>query len=273
MSRNEDLSLERLRDVLGDLPLGEIHYFSAVESTNTTAAEISARGAPDATVVIADEQTAGRGRQGRTWITRPGAALAVSVILRPESFPEGSDHQITPGRYSGLGGLITVEALHDRCRLPGRVKWPNDILLQNVKVGGVLVESSWTADTLTEVILGIGLNVREDALPPGADLRFPAGTLAGIAGREINRLELLQGLLEQLIDWRRRLFTGAFLEAWERALAFRGQQVVLSQDGREIAAGVLVGLAENGSIKLQTGRREPQEFPVGEIQLRPVDRS
>jgi len=273
MSQHSELTQETLNAALADLPLGGLHFYPQVGSTNSAAADLSARGGSDLTVVAADEQTAGRGRQGRTWITRPGTALAVSVILKPQSDPERSDGREAPGRYSGLGALAAVEALRDLYRLPAQVKWPNDILVNHLKVGGVLVETSWEGERLSEVILGIGLNVQEDALPEGAEFRYPAGTIAGAADRKVDRLDLLRGLLEHLILWRARLFSGAFLHAWERSLAFRGRKVVLAQSGQELAEGVLVGLAEDGSIKLQTGPRQIDKFPVGEIQLRPVDRS
>jgi BirA family biotin operon repressor/biotin-[acetyl-CoA-carboxylase] ligase len=273
MNPTDDFNQEKLTAALADLPLGGIHYFPRVDSTNAAAAALSDRGAADLTVVAAEEQTAGRGRQGRAWITRPGAALAVSVLLRPPSAAVGLQRLHTPGRYSGLGALAAVETVRDLYRFPAQVKWPNDILMDRLKVGGVLVEASWEGEKLSQVILGIGLNVREGALPDGAALRYPAGTIAETVGREINRLDLLRGLLEHLLLWRSRLASGAFQHAWERALAFRGQQVILIGENQSEVEGILIGLAADGSLKLQTGPRQIEEFPVGEIRLRPVDRS
>jgi len=273
MNPTEKLNQVSLSAALSDLPLGGVHYFPEVDSTNSAAAELSGRGAADLAVVVAEEQTAGRGRQGRSWITRPGTALAVSVLLKPPSVDSGSESLFTPGRYSGLGALAAVEAVRDLYRFPAQIKWPNDILMDGLKVGGVLVEASWEGDILSEIILGIGLNAREGALPEDAALRYPAGTIAEAVDQEINRLDLLRSLLEHLLLWRSRLSSGAFQHAWERALAFRGQQVILTGANQSEVEGVLIGLAADGSLKLQTGPRQIEEFPVGEIRLRPVDRS
>lgn len=91
MNPTEKLNQASLSAALSDLPLGGVHYFPEVDSTNSAAAELSGRGAADLAVVVAEEQTAGRGRQGRSWITRPGTALAVSVLLKPPSVDSGSE--------------------------------------------------------------------------------------------------------------------------------------------------------------------------------------
>src|SRR5512147_2557842 len=124
-----------LRASLRDMHLGELRFFPTLSSTNDEALAWAAQGAPDLSVVVADEQTAGRGREGRKWFTPPGAALAFSLLMRPVQ-------QETPyfPRVVGLAALSVLEALR-AYGLQTQVKWPNDVLLEGRKVAGILVEA------------------------------------------------------------------------------------------------------------------------------------
>lgn len=225
---------------------------------------------PDFSVIVADEQTAGRGRQGRTWVTRPGTSLALSVVIHPRLPPDDVSQHL--GRYSGLGALAMTAAVNQLLGLPARVKWPNDILLAGRKVGGVLVDLNWQGEGLQEVILGVGLNVKKGAIPEGAEFRFPPGTVEGAAGAPVERLPLMAVFLERLLAFHRELPDKAFIRSWERSLAYQGQMVSLSVDDRPLAAGIQQGLDDDGSLLLKTASGEVRVFQVGEIRLRPVDR-
>jgi BirA family biotin operon repressor/biotin-[acetyl-CoA-carboxylase] ligase len=255
---------------LSHLPLGEIHLLPEVGSTNQVAEELIKAGAPPFSLVVADSQTEGKGRIGRRWITRAGEALALSWILYPEPgrlLPE------TLGMISGLAPVAVVEVLREQYGLPAEIKWPNDVLVGEKKVGGILVDVRWNGCQLTDVVLGIGVNVTRDSVPPSAELNFPATSLEEAAGTEIPRLELLVKILESLLKWYSRLVEPSFIQTWNSMLAFKGQQVRLTTERGLDAQGILVGISEDGSLILNSAAGVETEYHSGEIQLRLVDRS
>jgi BirA family biotin operon repressor/biotin-[acetyl-CoA-carboxylase] ligase len=141
-------SLQSLRSTLG---LGEIKYFNSIGSTNDEALAWANKGAPDFSVVIADEQTMGRGRMDRPWFTPAGTALAFSVILRPTAA-----ERPFLSRFVGLAALSICQPLQ-HFGLNPQIKWPNDILLNNRKIAGVLIELVWAGEDVQCVVIGIGL--------------------------------------------------------------------------------------------------------------------
>jgi BirA family biotin operon repressor/biotin-[acetyl-CoA-carboxylase] ligase len=245
-------------DTLSGLPLGPIRYFESIDSTNSYAATWAQAGAPDLAFVIADEQTAGKGRQGRSWQTPADSALAFSLVLKPGGIGQPL------GRYAALGALAVQDTLAGTYNLPAAIKWPNDVLLDGAKVCGVLAEADWQGDRLSHVILGIGVNVRPAAVPPAARLRFPATSIETALGRPQDRWLLLRQFLEALLGWRARLHLKTFVSAWEKRLAFLGEQVRVGDH-----QGQLAGLTSEGHLRLVTPAGE-LVFPMGEISLTPL---
>ena len=158
----------RLRKALSSVPIGELRYFDSIGSTNDEALTWASQGATDLSMVIADEQTAGRGRSRRKWFTPPGSALAFSLILRPSKV-----ELVFPTRITGLGALALTDALLPIGLAP-KIKWPNDILIKGRKVAGILVESVWSGDVLLASILGMGVNVLKASTPPKDGIGFPS---------------------------------------------------------------------------------------------------
>ena len=156
----DSFSLEKS---LAGLRLGPLHYYHQIGSTNDEAARWAADGAPDLSLFVADEQTDGRGRLGRRWFTPAGSALALSLILRDQGQGSALPRHIT--RLTALGALAVCDALSDLYALQAEIKWPNDVLLSRRKIAGVLAEAHWQGEQLVAVILGIGVNVRQAALP------------------------------------------------------------------------------------------------------------
>ncbi|HLB63901.1 MAG TPA: biotin--[acetyl-CoA-carboxylase] ligase [Anaerolineales bacterium] len=259
------LSEERLRASLPLRGLGaEFHFHGTIGSTNDEAASRARQGAPEGTVVVAEEQTAGRGRAGRAWLTPPGSALALSIVLRPRALaPEAI------GGLTALGALAVAEALEAQ-GVAALIKWPNDVLLDGRKVAGVLVEGSWAGQELEYAIVGIGVNVRPASVP--AQAAYPATCVEEVVGRSIDRDDLLVGILDGVGRWYPRLGSEALLEAWERRLAFRGQEVsMVDESGRDEMRGVVEGLLADGRLKLRTGRGEQLVARPEGYHLRPVD--
>ncbi len=254
-----------LESALAELPLGEIHFLPRVGSTNEEAVRRAESGAPHLSIVVADEQTAGRGRAGRRWYTPAGAALAVSVVVRPQAGAAGEDFSL---RLSGLGAVSVCLALREAYGLPAAVKWPNDVLLEGHKVAGVLVETAWVGDRWAYAVVGMGLNVRAGAVPQGVLLRFPAGDVESSAGRPLKRTPLLYEVLRRFVAWVGRLDSPAFLQTWEDLLAYRGQAVVIEQNGTRLATGLLLGLAEDGALRMREADGRVLTLHLGELSLR-----
>jgi BirA family biotin operon repressor/biotin-[acetyl-CoA-carboxylase] ligase len=253
-----------LEAALEGLPLGWVRFFDRTGSTNDVAAGWINEGAPDASLAIAGEQTQGRGRAGRVWHTPPRGALALSLLFYPEDKPTA-----TIPHYTAVGALALCTALEDLGLTP-QIKWPNDVLLGGEKAAGVLAETHWLGDDLQSVVVGVGVNVSDEALPDPAQVEFPACSVSGAAGRQVDRLALLRPLVEAAIYWRGLLGTPAFPQAWEGRLAYLHQPVRLETAGGSLT-GILAGLNGQGAITIHTSSGE-KTFPWGAIkQLRPVD--
>ncbi len=268
-----------LEACLADLPLGEMRYFDTIGSTNDYAAEWAQKGAPDCSLVLADEQTAGRGRGNRDWFTPPGSALAISLILHPEI--PGESGRIT--RITGLGALGVSRALRNAYQLPAEIKWPNDVLVRGLKVAGILAEASWMGGQLSAVILGIGINVAPSSVPPQDwaghhDRPFPATCVESALGAPVDRLVMLQVVLAELLKWLPRLSEPKFIQAWREKMAFLGdwvQVITSATDGGDFPPleGQIINLNKDGSLRLRLRSGELKSLQVGEIYLRPVDSS
>jgi BirA family biotin operon repressor/biotin-[acetyl-CoA-carboxylase] ligase len=168
-----------------------VFYYQAIGSTNSVARSLAEQGAVEGSVVIAEEQTGGRGRYGRHWISPKGANILASVILRPDVLP----HQVP--RLAILGAVSVAESIHKVIGMKTQLKWPHEILLNGKKVGGILTEFSADLDQVDFVILGIGINVNFD-FSGFPELAGEATSLSDEAGAKVSRLELLRVLLEQI---------------------------------------------------------------------------
>jgi BirA family biotin operon repressor/biotin-[acetyl-CoA-carboxylase] ligase len=256
---------KKLQSTLAALPLAEIRYFDSIGSTNDEALAWATEDARDYSLVMADHQTTGRGREGRKWITFPETALAFSLILRP--IPEEAQF---PSLFTGLGALGLLDALKT-LGLKAKVKWPNDVLVRRKKVAGILVESVWSGDALDTVVLGMGVNVLMGSNPPDDELLFPATNVESELGSPPDRLDFLREILTGIIKWRSEMRTGSLVNAWEKALAFKGELVDVWQGKEEPVTGRILGLEPDGSLRLRTMRDDKIiTIQVGEIHLRPA---
>ena len=264
MSSNKKLERE-LSTALRDIPLGGLRFFESTGSTNDQALVWAASGAPDLALVLADEQTSGRGRLGRNWFTPPGAALAFSLILRPNT-----QERQYPGRFAGLGALALTEALNER-GVTAEIKWPNDVLIRRKKTAGILIETVWMGDEIDSLVLGMGVNIAPESVPPAEGLNFPATCVQAEGLPDLPRFELLKELLSQLLSLRRGLAEDEFMQRWQEQLAFRGENVQVWQDAsRPPLVAQLLGLETDGSLRVLTANGEPRSIHYGEVHLRPI---
>jgi BirA family biotin operon repressor/biotin-[acetyl-CoA-carboxylase] ligase len=251
----------------GGLPiqgLGEpLLFLPSVGSTNDAAAELARQGAPHGALIVAEAQTAGRGREGRRWSTPRGTGVALSLVVRGERVPVGGVAQL-----SALGALAVVEAL-DREGVEGQIKWPNDVLLSGRKVAGILAENTWSGDDLLFSVLGIGVNVHPASVPPDSEVDFPPGCVEDAVGHAVDRGALILKIVAGLAAWLPRLGMDEFGRAWEARLAYRGDRVAV--EGAEARQGRLVGLTPDGRLRLQLEGGQEIQLRAEGIRLRSLD--
>lgn len=267
-----------IEKILQGLALGPVQYLAQVGSTNTEALRWVDQGASDLALVVADEQKAGRGRQGRRWLTLPGTALAFSLVLRHDPAAGrsvGVDASGQLAHLTALGALAVSQALGQAYNLQCQIKWPNDVLLERRKVCGILVEAQWLGERLSASVLGIGINVTPASVPPEGELIYPATCVETALGRPVNRWQLLRSVLENILSWRSRLGTPEFLQAWDQRLAFKGEQVYIyagtGEQEQPDQRGLLLGLDAQGCLQTRSQSGEIRTFCNGELRLRPSE--
>ncbi len=236
-----------------------VRHFPALASTNDAAASLAAAGAGDGTAVLADRQTAGRGRRGRVWDSPPAVGLYLSVILRGRQSPV----------VTLLAGVAAAEAVRGTAGVAAELKWPNDVVAPPArpgggapagrKIAGILVEVvPGGSDGDAAVVVGIGVNVSARAFP--AELDGRAAALELLAGRPVDRFTLCADLLVRLRRWRGRMADdgeGLVVARW-RALApsCRGAPVAWEAGG-DRRRGVTAGVDDSGALLVsRAGRTE-----------------
>ena len=234
--------------------------FDSVESTNTEALKHARLGAEEGLGVIARQQTAGRGRQGRTWISPMDAGLYLSLVLRPK----------IEAKFLPLITLAAAVAVHDTLNeigIESDIKWPNDILANEKKICGILAETTET-DRGLAVILGIGVNVSNNSIPP--DLKASATSIEQGPGRQIATAELERSLLRQ-IDVRYSHLNesngpASVIDAWaERSTYFRGKDVRVTLTEKSFI-GVTDGLDANGALRVKLPNGEVSVIQAGDVE-------
>jgi len=239
----------------------------SVGSTNDTAKELAAQGAAEGTVVVADEQTAGRGRMGRRWVAPPGTCLLCSLLFRPQLAP------LHANRLTMLCSLAAADAVAEVAGLQVALKWPNDLIVASAsqparwgKLAGVLTETGIVAGELDFVVVGIGVNVNvpPEALPA---LAPNAASILAETGRKVSRAALLAVLLAGVQARYERLRAGESPRAeWAARLATLGQRVdVVTSGGR--LTGVAESVDEDGALLLRTADGKLHRLLAGDVTL------
>ncbi|MFN3396673.1 MAG: biotin--[acetyl-CoA-carboxylase] ligase [Thermodesulfovibrionales bacterium] len=237
----------------------KIIHLNSVDSTNTYLDNLAKKGYPHGTVVVADTQTAGRGRFRRQWFSPPGRNIYMSILVRPERTKrELSDFSVLPM----LAGIACAKAIRSVTGLSVGLKWPNDILLEEKKLGGILVESriehpstaSSNTGLTASFIIGIGINVnmkRED-LPE--DIKDIAISLFMVTGREFLREVLIEGIIREFFRLYEEFIAqgkGYIISEWQSMSSTIGRRVrCLLPDGREVK-GNAIAVYENGYLLVE----------------------
>ncbi len=240
-------------------------YFSSIGSTNDEALRWVSDGAPEWAFVLAGAQTAGRGRQGRRWVTNPGASIAISIIIRPSP---AEQQQL--GLVSLAAGLALAQAIDSLCpRQNIQVKWPNDVLIEQKKTAGILAEAVWDQEKLLGVVIGIGINLLAAAVPPPSMLRYPATCLQAHIENEPEAIRVVDRLLSSLRDLRPHICADHFPSKYMERMAFLGQKISINTTEDKWLSGVLEGIDHCGNVLLRRKNGNLRSFSVGDVSLRP----
>lgn len=229
-----------------------VHKLETCASTNDAAREFARDGFEEGLVVVARSQEAGRGTRGRVWFSPPGKGLYMSVVLRPKA----EQAALIPL----LGGVAVSDAIRETTKLGSRLKWPNDVTINGLKVAGVLSEASWSGTHLNFVILGIGLNVGHARADFPPELRDTATSVFIASGASPSTGPLLARLYRALDRWYDGLRAGrsaGLMRAAKSALGLRTGSRVSLKTGAGPVAGEFRELRSDGSIVLKrpSGRR------------------
>jgi BirA family transcriptional regulator, biotin operon repressor / biotin---[acetyl-CoA-carboxylase] ligase len=256
----EELSGEGLERVLTTSSVGRRWVFlRQAVSTNDVARELACEGAPEGTLVVAEHQTAGRGRLNRRWHAPPGSSLLLSLVFRPSLAP----HQMQ--WLTMACGLAVVDAVAASTGLQAGLKWPNDVLIGACKVGGILTEVELRGEEVDHAVVGIGLNVNLDPRQIPEDLPVPASSLSHELGRPVDRLDLLRVLLQAVEDRYMALRRGRSPhEEWAQRLTTLGQRVVVRQGGERLE-GVAEGVGAEGALLLRLPDGRQKRILAGDI--------
>jgi len=238
-------------------------YAPRLTSTQALAARLSDLGWPDGTTVLAEEQTAGRGRGGRSWWAPYGQALLFSILLRP-GLPSRRAQQLVM-----VAGLAAAEAVEAVCPVSVALKWPNDLYVRERKVGGILLEARLAANgqVVERAIVGIGINVSVDfaGLP---DLQGQAVSLHEVAGHAPDRGALLVAILSRFeAHYQEVLAGGSCRAAWLERLLWMGREVQVTTP-RGAFVGVARGVDEEGALLLECADGVMEVIRAGDVSLR-----
>lgn len=243
----------------------EIRYFSQIDSTNQYAKRIAEEGAPDGTLIIADEQTAGKGRSGRHWVTPPGEAIAFTLILRPK---------LATDRISMVTlvmGLAVVHAINALYSLNAGIKWPNDAVVNGRKLCGILTEMSAEVSEIHYIVIGVGINANLTEFPE--EIRSIATSLKLELGHDVNRAELIARVMQEF----ERLYTkfentgdlSDMLDEYNEACLNTDKPVRVLDPAGEYS-GIARGINKSGVLRVAMEDGTIREVGTGEVSVRGI---
>lgn len=234
------------RQLKGSLFGKHIYHFFKTDSTNRVAFELGHAGEPEGTVVLAEEQSAGRGRAGRTWHSERAAGIYVTLLLRPKLAP------VQAPLLTMMAGLSAHAAVEAVTGLAVDLKWPNDLIIRGKKAGGILTEMHAEPGMVRFVVVGIGLNVNQERFP--GELAGLATSLRQEAGKTQSRMELLVRLLREFeSDYNRFLREGiaGVIQRFEVVSSYAHGKKVRVTNGTESYVGTTAGLGPEGLLQVE----------------------
>lgn len=243
-----------------------IHH-QQLSSTNDEAKRLARDKTPAGTVIVAEQQTGGRGRMGRRWYGAGGKDIALSVVLYPTILPAEA------ARFSMLAAVAVARAIKQTCNLPVEIKWPNDLLIAGRKLCGILVEMSAEMDGVKYLVLGIGINVNATAALWPQEIKNKTTSLYQQVGTEVSRVDLTQNLLYQLerlyLQWQNEGFA-PIMGAW-RADCVSQQCFGRITTAQGQYTGWIEGIDDSGALLLRLPEGTIHTFMSGDVSLRTIN--
>jgi BirA family biotin operon repressor/biotin-[acetyl-CoA-carboxylase] ligase len=261
--RSPDLLIpSEIKSILKTKWMGKtIHYFNTLDSTNSKAYQLALNGAEEGEMVIAESQEKGRGRLGRHWFSPPFLNLYVSIILRPKISPHHAS------LITLMAAVATADAIQKFSGLLPLIKWPNDILLHDRKIAGLLNEIHSEMDRIHFVILGIGVNLNMSEKMFSKEIQPVATSLKMEMGQTISRKDFLQSLLQELENWYTVFIkegNAIILKAWRDRAHIKGRRVKVTSFG-ETLVGMAVDVDSDGALILETEEGKRKRVVAGDI--------
>lgn len=242
-----------------------IIYYKQLESTNTKIDELAAEGAKHGIVVVADAQSAGRGRRGRSWESPAGDNIYMSVLLRPELNPQEAPMLTMVMAHS------VAKAIEARLNLKLQIKWPNDLIISGKKVCGILTEMSLKGTDIDYITVGVGVNVNTRTFPE--ELCDKATSLYLECRKETEREPLIEDIVtifrEEYAQFMKERNLSFLLDEYNQMLVNRGKEVRVLEPGNEYTA-YAIGMTETGELLVKTGDENEQKIYAGEVSVRGV---
>ena len=261
----QELNLDLIKNGLDSSLFGvNIVYRTSLGSTNDLARDLALLEAPEGTVVVTEEQTAGKGRRGRSWLAPSKTNLLFSILLRPK---------FTPNRVFSLTmalALAALEAIEKETDLLCKIKWPNDLYVENRKLGGILTEFAGKDKNVDWVVLGLGVNVNWCPEEGKGVSGFAATCIRSETQKKVSRNELLVRILKQFESHHERLLSGGrndLYRKWNEYSLVLGKEVVIDSEERR-TRGKAIRIDENGALILEDERGKLQVITHGDVSLR-----
>jgi len=258
------LNLAKIKEELKTACLGnEIHCFVEVGSTNEVAKALAAKGAKEGTVVIAETQTSGKGRLGRKWFS-PKGGIWLSLILRPKIKPKDAL------KLTLTAAVAVARAIKENLNVNVSIKWPNDVLVENKKVCGILTEGMSEGDEMKFVIVGVGINANFDLAVLPRELWENTTTLREVLGRNVDREAIIRSFLEYFEICYNKMLAGNFkhiLSEWKNFASFLGKRIVVSNT-KEKMEGIAQNIDEDGSLIVRLEKGDLVKVFSGDVSIR-----
>ncbi|MCP4680775.1 MAG: biotin--[acetyl-CoA-carboxylase] ligase [Desulfobacterales bacterium] len=240
-----------------------IHYFREIGSTNTKAKDLAASGAPEGTIIIAEQQTEGRGRRGRVWFSPPGKGIYISLILRPEMPPSEAPTMTL------MTAIAVAEALISLVKLEVSIKWPNDILVRGKKIAGILTEISTEMDSIDFIIVGLGMNVNIPFESFPKEINDIVTSILIETGKHFSRIELIRAYLhfhEKYYKIFQKSGYEPIIERWKGLSDMIGQHLMVNVLGKEYS-GEVIDMDNDGALILKDNQGGLHRIFSGDVTI------
>ena len=243
----------------------DVRYFASIDSTNLYARRLGEEGAPEGILVIADEQTAGRGRSGRSWSTPPGSAIAMTLLLRPKIMPERIS------MVTLVMGMAVARAVRELYGLDAGIKWPNDVVVGGKKICGILTEMSSEMTAVNYIVIGVGINANVKEFPE--EISATATSVSLETGKDAVRAELIAAVMKAFEEYYESFTADADMrslkDAYNAMLVNVNRQVRVLEPGNEYT-GEALGIDEAGRLLVKCEDGSVSRVYAGEVSVRGI---